>query len=182
MLSPTIYDRYMSPAQAGLLLERMRADQDWSPPGGTSNNTYRRMGGELDTAFVAEFTARIGERHETMWFKDHGAKSLYVGWRDDPRGGYYVAHGLEHQARLAPELLRSFAYLVYSRERAEGDTEDHGEVPAGYERYDSRVGHHWFTPPHAHDVALHVQHLLMWLDAHRRTLTGLTDTPVITTG
>lgn len=134
---------------------------DWAPPGGTTNRRYQELRDELRTAFVTALAARLAG-HERLWFKHLGWEQAYAGWRDDPRGAYYVISGLEHQHRLPEEEQRSFVYLTYTRTAA--------DETAPNERRESDIGLHYFDPPYARDLTLHVDHILAWLDAHRRTL------------
>lgn len=163
------YDQFMSPSEARMILDQASRDRDWAPPGGTSNNRYHEERAPFDTEFVRLFCERIEAHDDDVWIKIYNESQIYVGWRDDPRGSYYVAWGLEHQYRLAPEELRSFSYLVYHlTEEVQG--EDEGEII----RTDEGIGAHYQEPPYARDAALHVDHLMIWVDAHRRTLDHLT--------
>jgi hypothetical protein len=158
----TKYNRPMSRERAIELLDRTSRDPNWAPPGGTSNARYREERDQFETAFTALLRERITER-ANMWITEYGMGQIYVGWKDDPRGGYFVSRGLEHQIELTPEDMRSFSYLVYTHEDERGETD----------RRDESLGELWVEPPYARDVKLHVASLLMWLDAHRQTLTML---------
>lgn len=156
----SIYDHWPPTFQLMRDKDRMLGDPDWSPPGGTSPNRYHRIDQPRRAAFLTEFTARITARQAELWIRNDLGLSLYVGWHDDPGGSYYVVSGLEHHPYVAPDLLRSHCYLVYRHE-----PDDH-TAPLD----DAELGHARFEPPYALDSHLHADHLMAWLDAHRRHL------------
>jgi hypothetical protein len=138
----------------------------WTPPGGTSTTQYREISDQFNAAFLAKLRERVAA-DPRMWIKvfdEHSSPmpSVYVGWNDDRRGGYYVSFGMEHERRRTPEQLRSFNWLGYSHEDASGE----------FDRQD-RVGESWFEAPYAQDIELQLDLLFAWLDAHRRTLTTI---------
>lgn len=140
--------------------ERSLREQDWAPPGGTSTNQARELGHRHHAAVTAALTERIDDRPD-MWIKLYnGDTTVTAGYTDDPHSGYHVQYGLEHRLHTAPDNQRSFAYLAY----------DH-EPPDGTPVREENIGRHWFPAPYATDAALIADHLLMWLDAHRRTTT-----------
>ncbi|KOV84780.1 hypothetical protein [Nocardia sp. NRRL S-836] len=136
--------------------DRMMGDCDWSPPCGTSRSRYHRISEPRKAAFLTEFTARVTARSDELWITNNRGTDLYVGWHDDAAGSYSVVSELEHHPYVAPHLLRSHYSLTYCHELEDGT------APLQQLCF-TRI-----EPPHALDVHLHVDHLIAWLDAHRR--------------
>lgn len=136
---------------------RHNGDPEWCPHGGTSLRRYHEVAHESAVALHAELDRRVAA-DKRLWIKTSGGDSnhrqTYVGWHDDPGGEYYLSTGVEHHHHLAPEQLRTFGWLVYSR----------------FEHRDDGIGERYFEPPYAHDATLRTDHLMSWLNAHRRAL------------
>lgn len=135
-------------------------EPNWAPPGGTSSDRCRQLASSFNQGLLDRLVARATD--DRLWVKLDPGGSARVGWKDDPRGGYYVGFGLEHNPYRAEDQLRSFLWLQYRHEDANNhqDRED-------------RVGEVWLEAPYARDIELHLDLMFGYLAAHRRTLTSI---------
>jgi len=134
--------------------------------GGTTLDAYRVLAAEIQAEWEALLLDRIRQYNEStsvdaarLRVYTRSSRLLtWVEWDDDPEPtGYWIGHGLEHHPRRAPDQLPAFATLSYV------DLDDVYARPGDPPKMQ-------FGPPHARDLALHLDVLWAWLLHHRRAV------------
>jgi hypothetical protein len=156
--------------------ERSMDEQSWSPPGGTSLERYREIHAEVDTAWRQALQELVDAEPglNGRWVTTHDNGKLIAGgtignapwlsWDDDPRGGYYVAHGLEHQMYSAENNLFGWTWVHYLRDAVDDESHDRNEYP---------LNKILFTEPEdRRHVRLHAALAIAAIRVHKESLDG----------